>query len=94
MDFAPRLVKVLLRPRTDYVHKVASNPFCFQQVGLEALSHADAGSGSMGLHPMRALIIYVDRTAQWHGSDQLFVCFGGKSKCSVVDSCLAGLQAL
>ncbi len=38
MNFAPGLVKVLLRPRPDYVPKVASNPFSFQQVVLEALS--------------------------------------------------------
>ncbi len=33
---------------------------------------------------MRALRTYVDRTAQWRGSDQLFVCFGGKSRGSAV----------
>ncbi len=38
----------------------------------------------MGLCPVRALRTYVDRTAQWRGSDQLFVCFGGKSKGSGV----------
>jgi hypothetical protein len=84
MDFAPGLVKVLLRPRPDYIPKVASNPFRFQQVILEAFSHTDAGSGSMDLCPVRALRIYVDRTAHWRGSDQLFVCFGGKSKGSAV----------
>ncbi len=80
MGFAPGLVKVLLLPRPDYAPKVASNPFRFQQVVLEALSHADAGSGSIGLCPVRAIRIYVDRTAQWRGSDQLFMCFDGKSK--------------
>ncbi len=44
MDFAPRLVKVLLRLRPDYVPKVTSNPFHFQQVVLEALSPMEAGS--------------------------------------------------
>ncbi len=29
---------------------------------------------------IRSLQIYVDRTVQWHGFDQLFVCFGCKSK--------------
>ncbi len=80
MGFAPGLIKVLLRPRPDYAPKVASNPFRFQQVVLEALSDADAGSGSIGLCPVRAIRIYVDRTAQWRGSDQLFMCFDGKSK--------------
>ncbi len=54
MDFAPGLVKVLLWPKPYYVPKVASNPFRFQQVVLEAFSHADAGSGNMGLCPVRA----------------------------------------
>ncbi len=69
MDFAPELVKVLLWPRPDYVPTVASNPFCFQ------LSPCN-----MGLCLVRTLRTYVDRTAQWRGSDQLFMCFGGKSK--------------
>ncbi|XP_016363161.1 ovochymase-2-like [Sinocyclocheilus anshuiensis] len=30
--------------------------------------------------PERVLKFYVDRTAQWRGSDQLFVCFSGKNK--------------
>ncbi len=80
MDFAPGLVKVLLRPRPDYVPKVASNPFRFQQVVLESLSPTEAGSEDLSLCPVRALKIYVDRTAQWHESDQLFVCFGSKNK--------------
>ncbi len=85
MDFAPGLVKVLLRPRPDYVPEVASNPFFFQQVVLEAFSCADAASDNIVLYPVRALRIYVDCTAQWRGSDQLFVCFGGKSKgCTLI----------
>ncbi len=84
MDIAPGLVKVLLRPRPDYVPKVTSNLFSFQQVVLEALSPTEAGSENLSLCPMRALKIYVDRTAQWHESDQLFVCFGSKNKgCAV-----------
>ncbi len=83
MDFAAGLVKVLLRPRPDYVLKVGSNPFPFQQVFLEAVSHADEADNIV-LCPVRALRTYVDRTAQWRGSDQLFVCFGGKSKGSAV----------
>ncbi len=62
MDFAPGLVKVLLRPRPDYVSKVASNPFRFQQVILEAFSHADKVDNIV-LCPVRALRTYVDRTA-------------------------------
>ncbi len=69
MDFAPGLVKVLLRPRPGYIPKVASNPSRFQQVVLEAFSPTE-----------RALKIYVDRTAQLRQSDQLFVCFGNKNK--------------
>ena len=47
---------------------------------LEAFSPAEAGSGDLSLCPVRALKTYVDRTAPWRESDQLFVCFGHKSK--------------
>ncbi len=30
------------------------------------------------------LKLYVDRIAQWRGSDQLFVCFGGKNKVTAI----------
>ncbi len=91
MDFAPGLVKVLLRPRPDYVPTVALNPFRFQQVVLEVFSHfshaflpSPTRDQVTCLCPVRALRTYVDRTAQWRGSDQLFVCFGSKSKGSAV----------
>ncbi len=51
---------------------------------LEAFYPADAGSDSTSLCPVRALKVYVDRTPQWLGSDQLFVCFGGKIRGSAV----------
>ncbi len=79
MDFAPGL-EVLLQPRPDYVPKVASNHFRFQQVVLEALSSTEAGLENLSVCPVRALKIYVDRTAQWHKSNQFFVCFGNKNK--------------
>lgn len=63
MDIALGLVKVLLRPRPDYVPKVASNPFRFQQVVLETSSPTEAGSEDRSLCPVRVLKIYVDRTA-------------------------------
>ncbi len=59
MDFAPGL-EVLLRPRPDYVPKVASNHFRFQQVVLEALSPTEAGLENLSVCPVRALKIYVD----------------------------------
>ncbi len=77
-------MKVLLRPRPDYVPKVASNPFRFQQVVLEALSPTEAGLENLSLCPVRALKIDVKCTAQWRKSDQLFVGFGNKNKgCAV-----------
>ena len=80
MDFAPGFVKVLLRPRPNYVPKVASNPFHFQQTVLEALPPAGTGSEDLSLCPVRALKTYVDRSASWRESDQLFVCFGHKNR--------------
>ncbi len=32
------------------------------------------------LCPVRALRVYIDRTAQFRQSEQLFVCFGGSTK--------------
>ncbi len=57
---------------------------------LEALSPVEVGSEDLCLCPVRALKIYVDRTAQWHESDQLFVCFGSKNKgCAVTNQCMS-----
>ncbi len=51
---------------------------------LEAFSPADAGSDS-NVRLLTSSVPspgkdYVYRTVQWHGSAQLFVCFGGKNK--------------
>ncbi len=71
------MVKLLLRPM----------PFRFQQVVLEAYSPSDLRAGfdvrPLGLYPVKALKIYVNRMAQWHRCDQRFVCFG-KNKGAVV----------
>ncbi len=57
MVFAPGLVKVLLRPRPDYVPKVALNPLRFQQVVLEALSPTEVGSENLSLCPVKIFTI-------------------------------------
>ncbi len=57
MVFAPGLVNVLLRPRPDYVPKVALNPLRFQQVVLEALSPTEVGSENLSLCPVKIFTI-------------------------------------
>ncbi len=57
MVFTPGLVKVLLRPRPDYVPKVALNPLRFQQVVLEALSPTEVGSENLSLCPVKIFTI-------------------------------------
>ncbi len=44
-------------------------------VGVISAEHASMGGVSVGCHPLFwKLKLYVDRIAQWRGSDQLFVC--------------------
>ncbi len=66
MDFAPGLVKMTLRPRTGYVHKVLSASFRSQVVMLYSFHPPPFASGEdERLHmlcPVRALKIYVDHS--------------------------------
>ncbi|CAM4610191.1 unnamed protein product [Leuciscus chuanchicus] len=76
--------KVTLKPRHGYVPKVLSTPFRAQVITLLALSpSAEDGEANL-LCPVRALRIYLERSASFRQSEQLFVCFGGRSKGSPV----------
>ncbi len=75
---------VTLRPRLGYVPKSLSKPFRTQKVSLLALSSESSPSRSADAQtsvcPVRALRIYIDRSASFRQSDQLFVCYGGFTK--------------
>ncbi len=77
-EFAPGLVKAILRPRLGYVPKVLNTSFYSQVVVLQAFSPSSSSEGD-DLHllsPVRALKMYVDHSSQRCKSLQLLVCFG------------------
>ncbi len=84
MRFGPGDCSVTLRPRLGYVSKSLSIPFRTQTVSLSALSMESSPSRSANAQntvcPVRALRIYIDRSASFRQSDQLFVCYGGCTK--------------
>ncbi len=79
--FGPGDCSITLRPRMGYVPKSLSTPFKIQTVSLSALSSESAASSEADAQtsvcPVRALRIYIDRSASFRQSNQLFVCYGG-----------------
>ncbi|KAL0152267.1 hypothetical protein M9458_051990, partial [Cirrhinus mrigala] len=80
LEFGPGDSKVILKPRHGYVPKVPSIPFRAQVVTLSALPSSEGDQELSLLCPVRALRMYVERSAPFRKSDQLFVCFGGRNK--------------
>ncbi len=80
LEFGPNDCKVVLQPRSGYVPKVLSAPFRAQVISLLALPETDGKQGPNLLCPVRALRVYIKRSESFRQSEQLFVCFGGRSK--------------
>ncbi|KAL0161520.1 hypothetical protein M9458_045245, partial [Cirrhinus mrigala] len=80
LEFGPGDSKVILKPRHGYVPKVPSTPFRAQVVMLSALPSSEGNQELSLLCPVRALRMYIERSAPFRQSDQLFVCFGGRNK--------------
>ncbi|CAM4610570.1 unnamed protein product [Leuciscus chuanchicus] len=80
LEFGPNDSKVFLKPRHGYVPKVLSTPFRAQVISLSALPVSGEDSDALTLCPVRALTIYLERSASFRQSEQLFVCFGGRTK--------------
>ncbi len=82
--FGPGDCSVTLRPRPGYVPKSLYTPFRKQTVSLSALSSESSTSrdadAQTSVCPVRALRIYIDHSASFRQSDQLFVCYGGSAK--------------
>ncbi len=80
MQFGLGDCNVTLKPRLGYVPKWLSTPFRVQVVALSAFTPESAASSdatpNQVLCPVRALRVYIDRTAQFRQSQQLFVCLG------------------
>ncbi|KAL0164048.1 hypothetical protein M9458_039801, partial [Cirrhinus mrigala] len=80
LEFRPGDSKVILKPRHGYVPKVPSTPFRAQVITLSALPSSEEDQELNLLCPVRALRTYIERSASFRQSEQLFVCFGGRNK--------------
>ncbi len=80
LELGPNDCKVILQPRSSYVPKVLSIPFRAQVISLLALPVADGEQGPNLLCPVRALRVYFELSKSFRQTEQLFVCFGGRSK--------------
>ncbi len=80
LQFGSNDSKVVLKPRHGYVPKVLSTLFRAQVISLSALPPSDEDQELNSLCPIRALKIYLEHSALFRQSDQLFVCFGNRTK--------------
>ncbi|KAL0183542.1 hypothetical protein M9458_019238, partial [Cirrhinus mrigala] len=80
LEFGPGDSKVILKPRHGYVPKVPSTPFRAQVITLSALPSSEEDQELNLLCPVRALRTYIEQSASFRQSEQLFVCFGGRNK--------------
>ncbi len=84
LEFGPNDSKIVLKPRHGYMPKVLSTPFRAQVITLSAHPPSEQDQGLNLLCPVRALRIYIEHSAYIRQSEQLFVCFGGRTKGSPV----------
>ncbi len=76
----PNASKVVLKPRLGYVPKVLSTPFRAQVIALSTLSPLTGSQELSLLCPVRALRVYIECSASYRKSEQLFVGFGNRAK--------------
>ncbi len=67
-------------PRHGYALKMLSTPFRAQVILLSALPPIDEDQELKLLCPIRALKIYLKRSALFRQSEQILVCFGNRTK--------------
>ncbi len=84
LEFGPNESKIVLKPRHEYIPKVLLTPFRAQVITLSALPPSEQDQGLNLICPVRVLRIYIERSAPFRQLDQLFVCFGGRTKWSPV----------
>ncbi len=80
LEFGPNDSKIVLKPRLGYVPKLLSTPFRAQVIALSALSPSMDDQELYLLCPVRALKVYIERSASYRRSEQLFVGFGNRAK--------------
>ncbi len=80
LEFGPIDSKVVLNPRLGYVPKVHSTPFRAQVIALSAFPPSTGSQELSLLCPVRALRVYIERSASYRKSEQLFFGFGNCAK--------------
>ncbi len=80
LEFGPGDSKVVLKPRHGYIPKVLFTPFRAQVITLSALPPSEEDQELILLCPVSALKVYIEHSALFRQSEQLFVCFGGCAK--------------
>ncbi len=80
LEFGPNDSKVILKPRHGYIPKALYTPFRVQVITLSALLPSAVDQELNLFCPVRELIIYIKRFAQFRRSLQLFVYFSGRTK--------------
>ncbi len=84
LEFGPNDSKVILKPRLGYVPKVLSTQFRAHVIALSALSPSTGSQELSLLCPVRALRVYIERSASYRKSEKLFVDFGNRNTVSPV----------
>ncbi len=79
LEYGPNNSNLVLKTRLGYVPKVISTPFRSQVIMLSAFP-PPTGSQESLLCPIRALGIYIEHSASYRKSEQLFVGFGNRAK--------------
>ncbi len=79
LEFGPNDSKVVLKPRLGYVPKVLSTPFRAQVLALSVF-FPPTGSQESLFCSVGALRIFIEHSASYSKSEQLFVGFGNHTK--------------
>lgn len=75
-----------LNPRHGYIPKVLSTLFRAQVISLSALTTSEDDRDGITLCPVRALRVYLERSAPFRQSEQLFRASGHEAETITMDS--------
>lgn len=79
-EFGPNESKVILKPRRGYLPKVLSTPIRAQVIKLSGVPASEYDKLLHLLCLVWALRVFTEYSSQFWQSEQLFVCFGGRTK--------------
>ncbi len=82
LEFGPNDSKIVLKLRYGYIPKGLSTPIRAQVITLSALPPSEQDQGLNLLCPVRELRIYIERSAPFRQSEQLFLCFVTRQRLS------------